>query len=763
MYRSAHLTIVALGLLMACTPSSPTSEEARMTDASASEPAVAPIQRHDGLSSSRDVIFTWDTPGPAPDCPVCGSVNYLCSFQESWSQGRTFVDPTPTGSRVVGVQVGFDFRDGIIHAPDGTPTCTVDPLANITFKLNGVEVGTREEFVGTCDCNGCGERHSPITWDSNGIPGYVYGGTNTLQMETSATALCIQRVELTIYSELRLLTTIPSSLHFGDQPLGSTTALPLELRNDGDTDFQVSVRVYSGPFVVNGAMSWDLTPGQPQSASISFVPDGCGEFQGSLRTVIGPGTIGSVPLSGRGISQVSLSPGSYDFGHQRVGSSSFQTVTITNDNFAPITLETLSTSGPFSVPDLSLPLTLAPGTSTPFSVRFAPTAPGDVSGGITLTSTPCNGSHTVSLRGTGDAAVSSLSPVSIAFGEQRVGSSSLPMRVTLRATGTADLNIASFAVTGPFSALGLPPRATLRPNQQLAFDVVFSPSQPGVATGSLILQTDAYSGDTALALSGQGVTAILSPSMATLSFGSQRLMTSASQTVFLQNTGTGPVTLQDMSAPAPFSVSGPSLPRLVNPHETLSFQVTFTPDQLGNVSRTLTWVSDASNTPHLVSLEGAGTYASLTVMPTALEFGSQRVETSSPAQTVVLSNEGPASLHLTGLTISPPFSASGFSPPVTLEPGGKFSLQVIFAPTVSGNASGNLTLASDALSPVLMLPLNGTGVEEPGEAPRLEGDGYTCASTEAGNPLGLPGALLLLSMLRTRTNNAASRGACSWP
>ena len=62
--------------------------------------------------------------------------------------------------------------------------------------------------------------------------------------------------------------------------------------------------------------------------------------------------------------------------------------------------------GLFSATGFALPLTLAAGQSTSFSVTFAPTTTGSLSGSVTVTSNATNSPLAISLSGSGAAAVS---------------------------------------------------------------------------------------------------------------------------------------------------------------------------------------------------------------------------------------------------------------------------------------------------------------------------------------------------------------------
>jgi predicted phage tail protein len=93
-----------------------------------------------------------------------------------------------------------------------------------------------------------------------------------------------------------------------------------------------------------------------------------------------------------------------------------------------------------------------------------------------------------------------------------------------------------------------------------------------------------------------------------------------------------------------------------------------------------------------------------------VSFGNVTVNTSS-AQTVTLTNGGGISVTVSGLSISGTgFSLAQVSTPFALVAGGTKSLTVTFSPQAAGNASGSITVASNAANPDLSIPVSGTGV-----------------------------------------------------
>ncbi len=104
--------------------------------------------------------------------------------------------------------------------------------------------------------------------------------------------------------------------------------------------------------------------------------------------------------------------------------------------------------------------------------------------------------------------------------------------------------------------------------------------------------------------------------------------------------------------------------------------------------------------------------AIMAITPTTMNFGNVRVGTTSPAQTVVVSNTGGAPFTVTSTTFggNAAFQKNGGCTGLVIQPGTSCSLAVTFAPTASGTANGTLFVNSNAPNSPRTVVLSGTGV-----------------------------------------------------
>jgi hypothetical protein len=142
--------------------------------------------------------------------------------------------------------------------------------------------------------------------------------------------------------------------------------------------------------------------------------------------------------------------------------------------------------------------------------------------------------------GIGQPAVS-LTPTSLTFAAQAVGSFSVAQQATLQNTGGGTLKIASIGRSGDFYE-GHNCPMTLAPNASCTLRVTFAPTSAGTRSGTVTITDNAPGSPHKLSLTGTGSgtgSIILRLSPGSLSFGSVAVgATSSPQTVKLTNTST---------------------------------------------------------------------------------------------------------------------------------------------------------------------------------------------------------------------------------
>ena len=515
------------------------------------------------------------------------------------------------------------------------------------------------------------------------------------------------------------LLTSPSTIDFGDVPVGQAANTKISLLNQSASPVNISALNVDGQtFSINsqGTLPIVIAPGASYAVGIAFKPASAASYSGKFSAIDSSGRqLAQSSISGSGTDanagttttpQLTVNPAGLSFDNLMVGSSANQTVTLTSTGTAPVQVTGAAISGTgFTLSGASFPVTLNPKQAIALTVQFKPTTVGAVSGKLTITSNSAsNPTAGVSVSGIGASATSpqlTVNPSSLAFDGVTVGSTST-QPVTLTSTGTEPVEITSAAVIrgAGFTISGASFPLTLDPKQTITLQVHFTPKKTGIATGTLEIHSNSSTSSIApVGLTGTGTTETtpaLTVNPASLSFGNVTVGSSATQAVTLASTGTAPVQVTAAAiSGAGFTVSGTSFPLTLSPKQMVTLSVQFKPTTAGAVTGKLAITSNSSTNPAAaVGLTGTGTTETtptLTVNPTSLSFGNVTVG-SSAAQSVTLASTGAAPVKITAAAISGTgFTVSGASFPVTLSPKQAVTLTVQFKPTTAGAAFGKLT------------------------------------------------------------------------
>ncbi len=350
----------------------------------------------------------------------------------------------------------------------------------------------------------------------------------------------------------------PASLTFGPQNVGATSSPQTEtVTNTGPANLTISTVTIGGTNASDFATSADtcagavLTPNNTCAGSVTFTPSASGKRNALLiftdDASDSPQTLG---LTGTGVAiapVASVSPPSLTFGNQRPGTESpSQPVTLNNTGTAALTITSIATTANFGETNNCGGSVAASGSCT-INATFSPPSSGPFTGTLTITDNSngvAGSTQTVGLTGTGTATAVWLSPPSLSFGAQLVGSSSLKtvMLVNMGSTplSISGLSVVSFAPliltrgkAGDFAILS---SSTCVAGGSVAgpgnctIKVMFKPTAAGVRSATLVIgDSDPWSPQT-VNLSGTG-TVPRSPPTSSGS-GPQPLdTTSASKTV----------------------------------------------------------------------------------------------------------------------------------------------------------------------------------------------------------------------------------------
>jgi hypothetical protein len=198
---------------------------------------------------------------------------------------------------------------------------------------------------------------------------------------------------------------------------------------------------------------------------------------------------------------VSLSPSALTYPVTLVGvAAAPKTVTLKNAGSSPLNISGIATTGDFS--QSSNCAVLAAGNGCSISVNFKPKSIGNRSGTLAINDDAAGSPHTVSLSGVGTSV--SLSPTSLSFSAQAVGTTSAAKVVTVTNRGTATLHISTLGISGNFTKSNNCIGAAIRPGSSCMVSVRFKPTARGARTGTLSIYDDGGASPQKVSLSGTG-------------------------------------------------------------------------------------------------------------------------------------------------------------------------------------------------------------------------------------------------------------------
>ncbi len=237
------------------------------------------------------------------------------------------------------------------------------------------------------------------------------GGKGTITSNASNSQLSLQLEGSGTKSDA--VVASPASVSFGQVAVGSSSTVPIVLRNTRPWKLKITAwqATGSGLTLSGPALPLTLNGGQTVTLNLTYNPQTAGASGGS---VFVSGTMGlSVPVAGTATTtaaaQLTVTPAQINFGNVTEGTTGTQSITMSAANGSVTVSSDASSSSQFALSGASLPLTIPAGQSASFNVAFTPTVSGTVSGSLSFTSNASNSQTVESLTGTGTSKAYSVS------------------------------------------------------------------------------------------------------------------------------------------------------------------------------------------------------------------------------------------------------------------------------------------------------------------------------------------------------------------
>lgn len=321
---------------------------------------------------------------------------------------------------------------------------------------------------------------------------------------------------------------------------------------------------------------------------------------------------------------IDVSPSTIVFDATAPGATNTKVATVTNHGGGTLLVSDIQITGAnatdFSADSSAagaFPIALGPGEWFAVQVTFAPGAAGDHQAVMSvLSNDPATPQKDVPLQTVGLAGNLDASPNPLNMTAQTNQSST--GAITLSNTGTADLTISGAALgpaTSTFFTLGAATwPQTLAPGDSTTLSVTFAPTSNAAAAGSVdITSDDPDSPTTSVALNGNGVTSPVPDINAVpnpLNFGDVQRLTCSTKTTQVQNVGTAPLVVSNITRGFLTSQDWTFTPTnfTVQPGASQALSVTFCPSNTGYQLGGLSIASnDPDENPYNLTITGNGT------------------------------------------------------------------------------------------------------------------------------------------------------------
>lgn len=451
-----------------------------------------------------------------------------------------------------------------------------------------------------------------------------------------------------------MLSVSPNSLSFGPVGMGFSSTKNVTLTNSGGQPVVISSITSSDPHFTLTPDNSTIAPSATVNAAVRFSPTAKAPINATItiesNSVLGPVTL-AVSGSGTGAPELETDKLSLNFGNVATGSSKAMALRITNVGNDSLIISSIAANNARFTVDVAAK-SLAPGEFLDDTIRFSPTATGQVTGTLTITSNSPTSPKTIALSGIGTAELTmTIDPDDIDFGDVPVGSSK-DATVTITNNGNESLNITAFTCDDSHFTLETA-LENIPAGGSKAFTLRFTPDAAGAVNGTFSVTSNAAGSPHSIAVRGTGTAdAGMTFSTLQMAFGDVKVGEHKDLVLTVSNGGNATLSVTSVaSSNADFSLPVTAFDVPAGGSEDVT--VRFTPSVLGDRSGTLTFTSNATGAQNEVSVSGKGTDVSairqLRSFPGAFTLYQNYPNPFRPSTTIRYDLETAAPVRLTVL------------------------------------------------------------------------------------------------------------------
>ena len=318
-----------------------------------------------------------------------------------------------SGTAVKFAPPSLTFTSTAVGTTSAPQTATMTNLSSSPITITSIVIGGSDplDFAQTNTCGGSLAANSNCVITVTFSPTAI--GTRTANVTvTDSDVTSPQKLILTGTGTQANVsyTVLPTSIAYPSQNVGlQSSCQPVVVTNTGSTSLTVSSFTLT-PFMIfqlqYGYAPKVLAPAQTSTYCIKFVPQAAQAYTGQLSISIeGVSNPSIVTFTGTGVTTTavaSVTPNVLTFAPQPLGTTTSQTVTVTNTGKAAFHLSSITNEPPFSYAGFTSSVAIQPNTSFSFQVTFTPTQAVSYTNATYLTMDIIPG-QSVSLAGSGTA------------------------------------------------------------------------------------------------------------------------------------------------------------------------------------------------------------------------------------------------------------------------------------------------------------------------------------------------------------------------
>jgi hypothetical protein len=588
------------------------------------------------------------------------------------------------------VQIGNKKTDSVTVTNRGNSTLTISNTrsSNARFTVGpaslSIPAGAAKKFAITFAPTAAGAQSSFIVFTHNGptSPDTVTAsGTGTVP------AFSVDRKTIP-YGIVVIATGKPDSVQ-----VTNTGTAALVISGVTSTNTRFSINPTGGT----------IQPGAKSTFVITFTPTVNGLQNGNIVFVHNaPNVRDTVAVSGTGTG-FSVNRRSVAFGNVQVGSSSKDSVVVTNSAATTLTISNVTSSnGTFAVSPTNASIAAA-GTAK-FRITFTPGNTATQTGNVVFTHTASSSPDTVAVSGTGILPGFSLNRKNVPFGLVPLGQNRLDS-VIVTDTGKAALVISNVVSSnGTFTVI--PTNVTLQPAQARTFYITFTPANTNPQSGNIVFTHNAPGAHDTVAVTGTGGAAGFTVTRRSVAFGTVGLGGNKLDSVSVTNTGALALVISNVaSSNGTFAVNPTNV--TLQPAQARTFYITFTPANTNPQSGNIVFTHTGPTSPDTVTVSGTGGTPGFSVTRRSVAFGTVPLGGNRP-DSVSVTNTGALALVISNVASSN--GAFTVNPTnVTLQPAQARTFYITFTPANTNPQSGNIVFTHNAPSTHDTVAVSGAG------------------------------------------------------